>query len=396
MKLAVAVHGRFYAFDFVKAMLARGHEVKLFTNYPRLITRRFGLPEDAVESFPLHAVLSRFNEKVARHARILDHSPALHRLFARWAASRLSESRWQVVKIFSGVAQETLTAMRSHPGVILVRASAHIAVQNQILAEEERRSGVVIDRPRSWMVAREEREYELAPNILTLSSFALRSFLDKGFPRHKMMLLPLGVDVRAFRPSAHANAERRRRILAGEPLRVLTVGTMSMQKGLVDYAAILSELDREAFQFRFVGDVAPEAKDICRQLGNRLETIPRQPQAELPKWYEWADLFLFPTIQDGFAVVLSQARAAGLPVLTTTNCSGPDLIANEQSGWVLPVRSPSQFIERLRWCERNRGQLADLIAGAENEFRCRDWNDVAADFEGLCSQLEANHAVTAH
>jgi glycosyltransferase involved in cell wall biosynthesis len=83
-------------------------------------------------------------------------------------------------------------------------------------------------------------------------------------------------------------------------------------------------------------------------------------------------------------LVLAQAAASGLPILTTTNCAGPDLIREGKTGWVLPIRSPEAFIERLRWCDSHREELAAMVRRIYTEFKPRDWADVAADFETLC------------
>ena len=137
---------------------------------------------------------------------------------------------------------------------------------------------------------------------------------------------------------------RCRRILSGEPLRVLFVGTLCFRKGMLDMASILRGRGSQRFRFRFVGPVSKEAREFVRDLDSRAEFIPKQPQHELSASYAWGDLFAFPTIEDGFAVVLAQAAAAALPILTTTNCCGPDLIREGQTGWVLPIRSPGAFI----------------------------------------------------
>jgi glycosyltransferase involved in cell wall biosynthesis len=116
-----------------------------------------------------------------------------------------------------------------------------------------------------------------------------------------------------------------------------------------------------------------------------VDVVPKQAQDHLPAWYSDNDLFLFPTIEDGFPVVLAQAQANALPILTTPNCSGPDFITDGATGWVLPIRSPEAFVERLNWCDANRPALADMVRGAYTRYRVRDWNDVAADFERLCT-----------
>jgi glycosyltransferase involved in cell wall biosynthesis len=97
-------------------------------------------------------------------------------------------------------------------------------------------------------------------------------------------------------------------------------------------------------------------------------------------------VFLFPTIEDGFAMVLAQAAAAGLPVVTTANCAGPDLLREGETGWIVPIRSPEALAERLRWCDGHRPELAMMVARIHEQFQPRDWSDVAADLEAVCQR----------
>jgi len=379
MNIAIVVHGRFHGFDLALALLARNHDVGVFTNYPRWTARRFGLPDSCVHSFPLHNALSRLADKIG-----INQEAALHQMFGRWAAQAVDKRRWDVIHAFTGVAEELLRAKRRPSEQrSIVRGSSHIATQNRLLEEEERRCGSAIARPSAWMMAREQREYELADRIAVLSTFALESFVSEGVPRERLMLLPLGVDLEHFRPAPEVVAERQRRILAGEPLRILFVGTASFQKGVLDLAAIVQRLQGPRFQFRFVGDTPAESAALLRELRGKLEMFGRQPQFDLPRWYAWADVFIFPTIQDGYAIVLAQAQAGALPIISTTNCSAHDMIREGESGWIVPIRQPEAFIQRLEWIEANREAFSRMVERLYGEFKPRDWNDVAADFETL-------------
>jgi colanic acid/amylovoran biosynthesis glycosyltransferase len=197
-------------------------------------------------------------------------------------------------------------------------------------------------------------------------------------------LLPLGANTAVFRPDWEAIEARCRRILSGEPLCVLYVGALSCQKGLWDIDRIVRELGLKGFRFRFVGPVTAEARQLARQLCQIAEFVPKQPQNTLPRWYAEGDVFMFPTIQDGFAVVLAQAQANALPVLTTTNCGGPDLVHEGETGWILPIRDPQGFIDRLQWCDTNRPALAEMVRRLYTTHMVRTWDDVAEDFEAMC------------
>jgi glycosyltransferase involved in cell wall biosynthesis len=309
----------------------------------------------------------------------------LHRLFGRWAAAQLRKEHWDVVHIWSGVAEEVLNALaRTSALKIVMRGSAHIRTQARLLAQEEERTGVTQDHPSDWMIAREEREYALANRIVTLSSFAYNSFVAEGVASDKLFLLPLGANLQALRPRPEVVEARCQRILSGEPLRVLYVGSVSYQKGLQDMATIVRMLAGDNFHFRFVGGVTPEAKPVVAKLLDRAEFIGRRPQQELSNWYAKSDIFFFPTIQDGYAVVLAQANASSLPVLASTNCGGPDLLKEGRTGWLLPIRDASAFAGRLRWCDSHRAELAAMVRYIYHDYKGRDWQDVAADFETLC------------
>lgn len=388
-KIAVVVQGRFYAFDLVRELIRQGQDVTLFTNYPKAVVKKFGIPSQNTRSFFLHGLLSRFLPVASRLFRLPSFEPFLHVLFSRWAARQLARQSWDVVKVFSGVAEEVFRSLAGKPALkLLVRASSHILVQARLLEEEEKRAGVPIDRPSPWMIARELREYGLADAILVISSFCRHSFMEQGTAGGKVKTLLLGTETGCFRPDQSVIEERCRRIQSEPRLRVLTVGTFSYRKGVLDLTEMVKQL-APVFDFRFVGKVMEEAKQKGLDKIPGMEFIPHQRQCDLPGHYAWADLFVFPTLEDGFAVVLSQAQAAGLCILATTNCAGPDIIREGKTGWVLPVRNPRAFADRLLWCNAHRAELGQITREIRGNFRPRSWDEVANDFLVLMKEWPA-------
>jgi glycosyltransferase involved in cell wall biosynthesis len=151
-----------------------------------------------------------------------------------------------------------------------------------------------------------------------------------------------------------------------------------------DLARIAAELSNRNFEFVLVGAISPETRSFLPQLRSHAKVQGKRRQRELPKIYDESDLFVFPTLQDGFAGVLTQAAASGLPILATTNCGAPDFINEGFNGWILPIRSPESFIERLLWCDSHRKELAEMTTRIASEFQPRDWMEVARQFESIC------------
>jgi glycosyltransferase involved in cell wall biosynthesis len=377
LKIAIVVHGRFHAFDLARELIRQGVQVTLLTNYPKYIAAEYGIPKSNLVNCVWHGVAYRLAERLAgRQAEFLFES-LLHRSFSKWAARKLSSLDVDVVHAFSGVSEELLLSLSERPVVkSLVRGSAHIRTQARLLEEESNRCGQEMEHPSDWRIAREEREYELADMIFVLSSFARRSFETEGVSMEKVRSVSLGSELKRFRASEDDIERRCRRIVAGEPLQVLTVGSFSFRKGALDLSEIAAQLSGR-MKFRMVGDVPSNAARL--KCTSNIEFIPRQPQLSLSSFYRDADVFLFPTIEDGYAVVLSQAQAAGLPILATPNCAAPDILRNNDNGWILPIRNPAAFIAKLEWCDSNRQRLADMVRCSYEKYERRDWAQVATD-----------------
>lgn len=385
LRIAIVVQGRSHAFDLARALLDRGHHVTVFTNYPQWATARFGLPATAVRSCVGHFVADRAVGAAQWSTLSKGWEPISHQAFGRWAARQLAGEPWDVIHCWSGVSEEILhSSAGQRTPTLLMRGSSHIKFQRQLLDEESARVSSDLDRPTDWMVARELREYARATRIVVLSEFAADTFVQEGIAREHLSILQLGVDVTTFRPGDDAIAERCARIRSGEPLTIVYAGTVSFRKGFWDLAAIIRATSATRFRFRLAGSVLPECQPLLNALGSRVESLGPLPQSQLPELYRTGDLFVFPTLEDGFGLVLTQAKAAGLPILATTNCAARDVIRNNVDGWILPIRDADGFVERLNWCDGHRQDLQAIVTSNALAHTATDWSAVASAFERIC------------
>ena len=70
------------------------------------------------------------------------------------------------------------------------------------------------------------------------------------------------------------------------------------------------------------------------------------------------------------------------------NCSGPDIVEEGRTGWILPIRSPGAFLERLAWCDANRISVVQMVRNLYENCKLRDWTTVAGDFLGIVEKLK--------
>lgn len=396
LKIALAVQGRFHAFDLAQELIALGHEVRVLTNYPKFAIERFGLAGRHAETCPWHGVLIRAvgRLRVDRGERM---QRWLHESFGRWAAGRLRRHRWDVSYSWSGVSQELLRLDRSTiRRRLLVRESSHIRFQHAILKQEKFRTQREQECPGSWIMDREEAEYHAADCVVVVSEFARRSFIAEGFPETRLRKMNTGVRVENFRLSAEALAARCARVQRGAALQVLMVGTFCYRKGAHDYAQIVRSLPRDRFRFKFVGHRHHETESLVRDLAGIVEFVDRVPQADLVRHYSAADLFMFPSLEEGLPAVLSQAGASALPILATPNAGSEDVIQDPRMGWVLPIRNPDAFVKTLREADVDRERLVEMARYLHTEFKPRSWANVARSFLEIVDLIQNEGSSNAH
>lgn len=388
--VSLVVHGRFHAFSLAKALTRSGLRVHVLTNYPETLAKRWLGDQVSLQCHPLHGLLQRVVNRLDLGQRFPALGQRLHSSFSRWAALRLRQKSSPVVHCFSGVALEMIEECQlwaDPPQILLARGSSHIVEQHDILEREQQRCGVAVEKPSSWMIQRELQEYALSDKIIVLSEFARDSFIRQQVDPSKLSLLPLGCDLRDFKPVPGSVDERLRRVQAGEPLNVLGTGTFCMRKGALDFVAVARALT-PALQFTWVGGVASDAARLAAHSRDVIRFIPRVSEFALPAYYRNADLYFFPTLEDGFAVTLSQAAAGALPIVATDRCAAPELL-RQGGGWVVQACDQMGMISRLRAIDRDRSLLAAQIRFLSGQAPLRDWDMVARDFvrvyEGMIS-----------
>ena len=85
------------------------------------------------------------------------------------------------------------------------------------------------------------------------------------------------------------------------------------------------------------------------------------------------DVFVFPSLFEGFGLVILEAMSQGLPVIATEHTAGPDLIEEGQSGFIVPIRSAEAIAEKLDLLARDPSMLAAMKVAARKTAANHTW-----------------------
>jgi len=210
--------------------------------------------------------------------------------------------------------------------------------------------------PRSLEILneRERQEWELADMILSPSHFVLDALAKMGVPSRKCRLVPYAVSLERFPlPAAHTGHHRE--------LRVLFVGAVELRKGAIYLLEALRRLRSTSIHTKLAGGIALENSRI-RQYERWAEFLGPVSRGEMHDLYRWADVFVFPSICEGSAIVTYEALANGIPVITTPNAGS--VVRDGIDGLIVPIRNVEALAAAMERLACEPGVLEHLRSNA--------------------------------
>ena len=287
--------------------------------------------------------------------------------FDRAVARRLRPSDEGVFTV-AGAAERTLsTAKRLGITSFLECPIAHHRAATRLLSEEAQLQPnyactlQLRDLPPS-LERRLDSEIRLADNVLVLSSYQRQTFLEEGVDPTKLHTVPLGVDTDLFRPGPRPN---------DSTFRVLFVGQITQRKGISYLVDAFHQARLPRSELVLLGRVVGSDAPWRGQAG--LRHIPHVPRWELPTYYHAADVYVLPSLIEGFPLTAAEAMACGLPVLVSEHTFGGDVVDDGANGFVIPIRDTSSIVDRLRYLFENPDKRVEMGVAARATAERFSW-----------------------
>jgi glycosyltransferase involved in cell wall biosynthesis len=342
---------------------------------PRLRLGRLTRHEKGVLS--VDAVYRALDRRVCRRLR---RSPGFQGVYAYedGAADTFREARRRGIKCFY---DQPIGYWRAARDILLEEAERVPEWASTLIGNDDTRR----------KTDRKDEELALADVVYVASSFTARTLQQAPQLRAPVVVIPYGA------PNRPATAPVRHARVSGAPLRVIFVGSLGQRKGL----SYLFEACRRLGPRVEVTIIGTLPLERCPALERELKAvrwIPSCPHAQVLQEMVSHDVFLFPSLFEGFGLVLLEAMAMGLPIITTAHTAGPDLIAEGAEGFIVPIRSSEAIAERLELLAGDPQRLSAMSDAARKRAATFHWSDygrcLAASVRSACQAPTAPGLVT--
>jgi len=214
-------------------------------------------------------------------------------------------------------------------------------------------------------LAKKDEELSLADIIFVASSFTKKTLEAYSGNLPEIKVIPY-----AF-PEVHN--KKLYPSLTKRKLKVLFIGGLSQRKG-ISYLFEAVEGLEDKVELTIVGY---KAVPNCNALNLALEQhrwIPSLSHSEVLSLMREHDVLVFPSLFEGFGLVITEAMSQGLPVITTDRTAGPDLIKDGVDGWIIPTASSLTIKEVLINILDNPEILEQFGLAAQQKAQTRPWS----------------------
>lgn len=331
---------------------------KIYT-HPLLELARFTLPKLGLKSFVKHETGSASVDAIYRNidlevaARIKSIKPDAIYAYEDGAASSFIEAKKLGIECLYDLP------------IGYWRASKDL-----LKAEQERWPDWAVTLPgfldSEAKLERKDTELRLADKIFVASSFTEKT-LDY-FPGD---LPPVKVIPYGF-PPVYEKRSYSVNLSSSRPLKIIFVGGLSQRKGIADlFEAVNFFGDR--VELTVVGNKTTNGCSALNEALSKHRWIPSLPHEGILQLMREHDLLVFPSLFEGFGLVITEAMAQGTPVITTDRTAGPDIIKDGENGWLIQAGSTERLKDAIENVLINPNQIPNAGIEAMKTAKKRSW-----------------------
>ncbi len=211
-----------------------------------------------------------------------------------------------------------------------------------------------------------QEECNIADAIVVNSEWSRQLLAKTGVDSQKIHLIPL-----VYTPPEAANKFIRtypESFSQERPLRVLFLGQVILRKGIAALLDAVRLLEGYPVEFWIVGTQQIKIPPHL-QTHPQIHWVGHVNRSQTAQYYQQADVFLFPTLSDGFGLTQLEAQAWKLPIIASRCCG--KVVTDAVNGWVLDEVSGEEITHLIKSILINPGQLSSLSDRLASTWR---WN----------------------
>jgi len=256
-------------------------------------------------------------------------------------------------------------------------------VEVEMVQEEEKRwpgwSAQSLEVPEEYF-RRREKEWALADRVVVNSDFCGQALVKQGVPAQKLTVLPLCFEAGNAEPQNNQRNSQNGK----SKLRILFLGQVILRKGIQYLIEAAKLLENEPVRFDIVGPIGISEAAVTTAPKN-MTFHGRATRDQTANWYRQSDVFVLPTLSDGFAITQLEAMSYGLPVVATPCCGS--VVSDGVDGFIVPPRDANTLAKTIQRYSTEPGLLEQQRNAVHAKIRQFTLDRLASNLRSLEQEM---------
>ena len=212
--------------------------------------------------------------------------------------------------------------------------------------------------------------------IIVVSDAVRKFYIEKGIPADKITTIYNGIEINKFKKGIDIKTKKKELGIPLSHFVVGTVGRIELQKGhkyLIDAAFIVKKkIPKVKFLIVGGGSLKAKLKRYAKEKGLEKEVIFTGKRKDIPEILSVMDVFLLPSLREGFSIALLEAMASGKGVVVTNVGSNSEIVSDGENGFIIPTNNSDILAVRIIEILKNQ-ELRNKI-GENSQKKVEDFS----------------------
>lgn len=233
--------------------------------------------------------------------------------------------------------------------------------------------------------------YGRGSQYVVLSDFLKKRAISHGVPERNIRIIPNGVDTKVFTSKGINVKKVLMELHAHKRKIIITTSRLTLKNAVDDLIkafAIVKKQVPSVLVVCGVGEDEQKLKKLAEELGVSADVrfLGLVPYRQLPKYVSAADVFVRPSISEGFGNSFVEALSCGVPIIGTPVGGIPDFLDNEKTGLFCRVRDPADLADKIKLLLKDRKLADNIVKNGQKMIRQRyEWDMIAVQFDEVFS-----------
>ena len=364
LKFTASILHRYEIFDICNELNKFDNLKELYCSYPKYEVIKYGIPYDKINNYTRFEVLTRINDFFWRkNFYFSKYDFILTDSFDNHVSKKINQE-FDVFYGSGGMCLNTYRVLKPNILKVYHSASMHINKKKKLMIEAGYNENEIIY---DGMKRKYLQEIEEADLIVCSSNHTYESFLENNIPHNKVILNESGIDMSRFNYDSKYEKD-------DDYFKFLFVGNLSLRKGGMKLLNAYLKIRNKNTKLYIAGSIDFSLKNEFKKFSKYKDIIflGKIKNSNLYKIYSECHLLCLFSSEEGFAKVLGESLACGLPILCSENSGGSHFINSKNQGSVIRNNDFDDIIEKMKFYSKRKDNIIknkyDLSRYAKDNF----------------------------